>query len=102
MLLPSRNLAAVVSGAIMVISYFVSSLAFMDKSMEILAKLMPYHYFQTVLSFQELNLGWLFALLGISVIMVVIAWLRFIRRDIRISGEGSWRRQFWTKRRKAT
>ena len=100
MLLPSLNLAAVISGAVMVTSYLVSSLAFMDESMEALAKLMPYHYFQPVLSFQELNLNWLVALLGISAIMVVVAWLSFIRRDIRLSGEGNWRLPFLMKRRK--
>ncbi len=100
MLMPSRNLAAVVSGAIMVTSYFVSSLASINDSMGALAKLMPYHYFQTVLSFQELNLGWVAALLGISAIMIVIGWLRFIRRDIRLRGEGSWRLSFLSKRRK--
>ena len=101
MLLPSRNLAAVVSGAVMVTSYLVSSLAFMDKSMEALAKLMPYHYFQTVLSFQELNLGWLFILLGISATMMVVAWLRFVQRDLRVSGEGNWKMPFRAERRKA-
>jgi ABC-2 type transport system permease protein len=100
MFLPSRNLAAMVAGVIMVASYFVSSLAFMDVRLETLAKLMPYHYFQTVLSFQELNLVWLFALLGASALMTVVAWLRFVRRDIRLSGEGSWRLPFMSKRRK--
>lgn len=102
MLLPSRNLAAVISGAVMVTSYLVSSLAFMDESMEALAKLMPYHYFQTVLSFQELNLTWLFSLLGISAIMVAVAWICFIRRDIRLSGEGSWRLPSHQVKRKST
>ena len=99
MLLPSCNLAAVVSGAVMVTSYLVSSLASVDKGMATLAKLMPYHYFQTVLSFQELNLEWLVALLGISAVMVTIAWLRFVRRDIRLSGEESWRLPCLSKRR---
>ena len=83
----------------MVTSYLVSSLAFIDESMAALAKLMPYHYFQTVLSFQALNLEWLVALLGISAVMVAAGWLRFIRRDIRLSGEGSWRLPFLSKRR---
>jgi ABC-2 type transport system permease protein len=99
MFLPARSLAAMVSGAVLVISYMVSSLAFMDERMEALAKLMPYHYFQTTLSFQELNLGWLFALLGVSALMIFIAWVRFVRRDIRLSGEGSWRLSFLTRRR---
>jgi ABC-2 type transport system permease protein len=100
MFLPSRNLAAMVTGVVMVASYFVSSLAFMDERLGAVAKLMPYYYFQTVLSFQGLNLSWLFALLGASVLMTVVAWLRFVRRDIRLSGEGSWRLPFLPKRRK--
>jgi len=91
MFLPSRNLAAMVTGAFMVTSYFVSSLSFMDERLEAVSQFMPYHYFQTVLSYHELNLTWLFALLGISVLMTTVAWLLFIRRDIRLSGEGSWR-----------
>ncbi len=101
MFLPARSLAALVSGAIVVASYMVSSLAFMDERIGTLANLMPYHYFQTTLSFQELNPGWLFALIGVSALMVVVAWLRFVRRDIRLSGEGSWRLPFLAKRRKA-
>jgi len=100
MFLPARSLAAVVSGAVMLFSYLITSLAFMDERMATLAKLMPYHYFQTTLSIQELNLGWLFALLGISTFMVLVAWLRFFRRDIRLNGEGSWRLSFLSKRKR--
>jgi ABC-2 type transport system permease protein len=91
MLLPSRNLAAMVTGAFLVISYLISSLSFLNEGLEMASRLFPYHYFQAVLSFQELNLTWLFALMGISLVMVVLAWLRFGNRDIRLSGEGSWR-----------
>jgi hypothetical protein len=66
MFLPSRNLAAMIAGVVMVASYFVSSLAFMDERIATISEFMPYHYFQTVLSFQDLNLTWLFALLGAS------------------------------------
>jgi ABC-2 type transport system permease protein len=91
MFLPSRNLAAMIAGVVMVTSYFVSSLAFMDERIATISEFMPYHYFQTVLSFQNLNLTWLFALLGASMVMIMAAWLRFIRRDIRLSGERTWR-----------
>jgi ABC-2 type transport system permease protein len=91
MLLPSRSLAAMLSGTILVVSYFVSSLAFMDERMLAASKLLPYHYFQTVLSVQELNLSWLFAWLGISLLMTLLSWLLFLRRDIRLSGEGNWK-----------
>ena len=100
MLLPSRGLSAMLTGLLLVASYFVSSLAFMDQRLAALAKLMPYHYFQTVLSFAELNLPWLFALLGAALLMTLLAWLRFLRRDIRLSGEGSWRLPLLSRRRR--
>jgi len=33
--------------------------------------------------------------------MTLLAWLRFLRRDIRLSGEGSWRLPLLHKRRHA-
>jgi len=92
LLLPSRNLAAMISGAFLVASYLISSLAFMNERLEIVSKVLPYHYYQVVLSMKELNLVWLFGLLGISLLMTLLAYLRFTRRDIRLSGEGSWLR----------
>ena len=93
MLLPSRNLAAMVSGAFLVISYMVSSLSFLDQRVDMLSKLLPYHYYQSVLSIQQLNPTWFFALLGLSLAMTALAYVRFSRRDIRLSGEGSWRKR---------
>ena len=75
----------------MVSSYFLSSLAFMSDGIEKIAKVFPYTYYQVVFDFQELNFVWLISLLGASLVMVLLTWLRFVRRDIRLSGEGSWR-----------
>ena len=100
MLLPSRGLAAMLTGLVLVASYFGSSLSFMDERLEALAKLLPYHYFQTVLSLAELNIGWLFGLLGAALLMTLLAWWRFLQRDIRLSGEGSWHIPLLTRRRR--
>jgi ABC-2 type transport system permease protein len=91
MLLPTRNLAGTVSGAVMVASYFLSSLAFMSEGIVKIAKVLPYTYYQVVFDFQELNLVWLISLLGACLVMVLLTWFRFVRRDIRLSGEGSWK-----------
>ena len=100
--LPSRSLSAMLTGLVLVTSYFVSSLSFMDERLESFSRLMPYHYFQTVLSFAELKLGWLFGLLGVSLLMTLLAWLCFLRRDIRLSGEGSWRLPMLFRGRRTT
>ena len=101
MLLPARSLAAMISGAVMVVSYFLSSLAFIDERLETVARVLPYQYYQVVMSFQELNLAWIMALLGVCLAMFLLAWGLFLRRDIRLSGEGSWRLPFMSKKAKA-
>ena len=73
MLLPSRNLAAMVTGVVMVLSYLISSLSFLNERLDLVARLLPYHYFQAAMSFRELNLIWLFGLLGISLVMTLLA-----------------------------
>ncbi len=93
LILPSRSLAAMISGAFVAISYFMTSLAAINTGLAPVSKVLPYHYYQTVFSLSELNLAWLFGLVGASLAMILIAYLRFIRRDIRLSGEGSWRRK---------
>ena len=100
LILPARSLAAMVSGALVIASYFMSSLAFMHARLETASKFLPYHYYQTVLTFSEVNLSWLLGLLGISLIMLAVAWLSFLRRDIRLSGEGSWDLPWEGKKRK--
>ncbi len=90
MLLPTRNLAAMVTGTVLAISYFVSSLVSLDERLETAARVLPHYYYQVELSFQELNLTWFLALLGSSLALVMLAWWLFLRRDIRLAGEGSW------------
>ena len=99
LILPSRNLAATLSGGVLVASYFISSLGFLSEGLETAAEFLPYHYYQTVLSLSELNLVWLFSLFGISLIMIAAAWLRFTQKDIRLTGEGTWRIPLISKKR---
>lgn len=91
--LPARNFATILSSLVMVVGYVLSSMASLNESLESAAKLFPYTYFQGSDAFTDFNLTWLFALLGVSMLMTLIAWWRFVRRDIRLSGEGSFRLQ---------
>lgn len=90
MLLPTRNLAAMATGIVLVISYFMTSLVFLDERLEMAARFLPHQYYQTALSLQELNWNWLLALLAISLGMALLSWQLFMRRDIRLGGEGNW------------
>jgi ABC-2 type transport system permease protein len=91
MLLPSRRMAAMTSGILMIASFFITALARLDKSLETLAKISPMNYYQGGQAIDGLKWGWVIGLLGISALFVLIAWWRFERRDIRVGGEGGWR-----------
>ncbi len=91
MLLPSRRMAAMTSGILMVASFFITALAQLDSHLKQIAKLSPLNYYQGGLAIDGLKWGWIAGLLGVSLLFALITWWRFERRDIRVAGEGSWR-----------
>lgn len=91
MLLPSRRMAAMTSGILMVASYFITALSQLDSHLKPITKLSPMNYYQGGLAIDGLKWGWIAGLLGFSLFFVLIAWWRFERRDVRVAGEGSWR-----------
>lgn len=91
LLMPSRKTAAAVAGLALMASYFASSLVNLNESLETLAKLSPLTYYQGASAFDGVEWGWLAALTGFAVLMAVLAWRLFERRDIRVGGEGGWR-----------
>ncbi len=89
--LPSRRTAAMVSGLLLVASFFLPGLALINDAIEPLAKFSPLYYYQGGEAIDSLNTSWLFWLLSLAALFVLLAWLRFERRDIRVGGEGGWR-----------
>ncbi len=90
LLLPSRTLAASVAGGLMVLSYLVTSLVRVNAQLETLNALLPLRYYQGGWAVNGLEWGNFLALMGVAGLLAGLAWWRFERRDIRVSGEGSW------------
>ncbi len=101
MLLPSRRLAATVSGLVLVASYFITSLSRINDDLKELAKLSPLNYYQGGDAIRGLNVEWLLGLLGVAVLFTLFAWWRFERRDIRVGGEGGWGLPVLSRRKSA-
>lgn len=91
MLLPSRSLASMVTGLILVASFFVVILATLDENLQDAVRLSPLYYYQGGQAVEGLNWSWFGGLMGLSLLFVLLAWGLFERRDIRVGGEGGWR-----------
>jgi ABC-2 type transport system permease protein len=95
LVLPSRTAAASLTGALLVASYIVTSLASVNNKLEQINRFSPMKYYQGGSAVNGLNWGFFLGTLGAALVFAVLAWLLFLRRDIRVSGEGNWRLPFW-------
>ncbi len=91
MLLPSSRSAMMTSGVILVAAYFISSLARISDQLKTAAKLSPVNYYQGGLAANGMDWGWFIGLVAVAIVLSLVAWQLFQRRDIRVSGEGSWK-----------
>jgi len=90
MLMPSRRLAAMTSGILLVACYFINALASLNDTMDKIAEYLPFRYYQGGLAIDGMEWGQWAAMLGVSALFVLVAGWRFERRDIRVGGEGGW------------
>lgn len=89
-LLPSRRMAAMLTGLLLVASFFITSMASLDPELRTINRLSPLKYYQGGKAIQGMEWGWLLGILGISLAFILLAWWRFERRDIRVGGEAGW------------
>lgn len=90
MLLPSQRLAAMLSGVVLVASYFFTSMVRINTELSDIEQLLPLHFYQGGYAVVNMKWGWFLGLLGTTLILALLAWWRFERRDVRVAGEGNW------------
>lgn len=91
MVLPSRQTAAMVSGITLVASFFLHGLAGLNDSLAKIEAFLPNTYYQSQNWTDGFKVDWFLGLLGVGAAFMLLAWWRFLRRDIRVAGEGGWR-----------
>jgi len=101
MVLPARRSAAMVAAVILLVSYFLTTLARIDPGLKTVADLSPTTYYQSGDAIDNLDTFYLLGLLAPAVLFSALAWWLFERRDIRVVGEGGWRWPVWWKKKSA-
>lgn len=91
MFLPAARSAGMVTGALLVGNYLLLGLANIDERLEAVSSYTPLHYYQGGAAVEGLNGGWLAGLLAAALLVTAGAWFLFLRREIRVGGERSWR-----------
>jgi ABC-2 type transport system permease protein len=97
MVLPARRTAAMTAGVVLLVSYFLTTLARLDKGLEPVARFSPIYYYQGGEAIEGLNALPLAGLLASAAVFALAAWWLFERRDIRVLGETGWRWRFWRR-----
>jgi len=92
MLLPARSMASMLSGMLVGASFFIALLSAVVEELERAADFSPLAYLETATAIEDgLNLTWFGIFIAIDLVLALICWQLFQRRDIRVGGEGSWR-----------
>jgi ABC-2 type transport system permease protein len=91
LVLPSARLAGFVSAGLLVANWLLVGLSNINDDLKAFVEFTPLYYYQGGEAVSGLNWGWLLSLLGVALVLVLLAWWRFWRRDIRVGGEGGWR-----------
>ncbi len=88
--LPARGAATGLASGILLAGYIFKVLVELDDKLTNVEKLSPLHYIKGGYAIDGLNIGWGLGLLMCGLAFVALAAWRFERRDLRVSGEGSW------------
>jgi ABC-2 type transport system permease protein len=91
LILPSARLAGTLSGGLIFANFLLQGLANLNKDLEAFIEYTPLFYYQAGDAIFGLNWGWLAGLLGVALLLALLAWQLFLRRDVRVGGEGGWR-----------
>ena len=91
MVLPSRRMASMVSGIVLIGGFFINGLANISDTLSDIAPFLPLYYYQGDTWPNGLDVNALLILTGFGFGFMLVAWWAFLRRDIRVGGEGGWK-----------
>jgi len=90
LVLPSARFAGMLTAGLIFANFLLQGLANLNENLETIIEYTPLYYYQAGGAIAELNWGWLAGLLAVAALLALLAWALFLRREIRVGGEGGW------------
>lgn len=101
MFLPSARLASALSAALLVGNYLLVGMSGLNEDLVPIFEKTPLYFYQGAKIINDPNWGWFGWMIGIAIAVILIAWLIFLRRDIRVGGEAGWQFSFRSRKKTA-
>ncbi len=91
MLLPAARIASMIAGGLLVGNYLLIGLANINQDLKNIVRFTPLHFYQG--GYAILGIDWdnLLIVFGGALLFFLLAWWRFLLRDLRVAGEGGWK-----------
>jgi ABC-2 type transport system permease protein len=90
LVMPAVRLASGFAGALLVGNFLLVGMSSLNEDLLPLYEVTPLYFYQGAKFIEDPHWRWLAGILGVSAGLVLIAWLVFQRRDIRVGGEAGW------------
>lgn len=97
MLLPSKRMASGLTSALLIANFLLVGLSNINENLQPLYDVTPFAFFQGAGAIDGIDWNWFAGLLAVGLGFALLSWLLFQRRDIRVSGEGSFRVPEWLR-----
>jgi ABC-type transport system involved in multi-copper enzyme maturation permease subunit len=91
MLMPSVRSAAGLAGALLVVNFLFLGLANINQDLQPIYELTPLYFYQGGSAVAGLDWANFLGLTAVTLVLDLLAWWLYVRREIRVGGESGWR-----------
>ena len=95
MLLPSGKVTNGVASGLLVGNFLLDGMANVNVDLKPLYEITPFYFTQGADVIENFNANWFYGLVGAGLLLMIVPWALFERRDISVGGEGGWRLPSW-------
>ncbi len=100
MIVPSSRLASMITSGLLVANYLAIGLSNINQDLKSIVEYTPLHIYQGGYAILGINWDWLLITSMGVLLFLLLAWWRFLYRDLRVAGEGGWKlKEIFTARK---